>query len=397
MKITALETLRLGAFPNLAYVHVETDAGVTGLGETFYGSQAVEAYVHESLGPKVLGEDATALEALAAKVRPYVGRGGSGAELRSNSAFDMALWDALGKLTGLPAYQLLGGRTHDDLRIYNTCAGTHYVRELAEQTVRNWGLGAQDDGAGYEDLDAFFERPVELAHSLLEQGVNGMKVWPLDPVAERTRGLRAPVVEVREALEPVRRIRDAVGDVMEIYIELHGLWAPIAAEEVLAALEDVAPTWVEDPVPPELLGGFAGRTSVPIAAGEVVAGLRTYAELLSQRALDVLILDVGWCGGLTEARKVFGLAESYGVPVAPHDCTGPVALAASTHLATSQPNAIVQETVRAFYYGWYRDLVTQLPPIEAGRIVPPSGPGLGTELRPELWTRPDAVVRRSEL
>jgi L-alanine-DL-glutamate epimerase-like enolase superfamily enzyme len=103
--------------------------------------------------------------------------------------------------------------------------------------------------------------------------------------------------------------------------------------------------------------------------------------------------DISWCGGLGEAKKIATLAEAFQRPIAPHDCTGPVVFMASTHLALNAPNAIFQESVRAYYTTWYRDLVTVLPRIADGHVHAPEGPGLGTELDPGLWRRDDAVVR----
>ena len=107
------------------------------------------------------------------------------------------------------------------------------------------------------------------------------------------------------------------------------------------------------------------------------------------------MFDVGWVGGISEAVRDATLAAAYGVPVAPHDCTGPVVLTAGTHLGVNLANAALQETVRAFYHGWYRDLVTELPALEQGWIRPPEGPGLGLALRPEVRQRSDARIRRS--
>jgi galactonate dehydratase len=132
---------------------------------------------------------------------------------------------------------------------------------------------------------------------------------------------------------------------------------------------------------------------VPIATGETCVGRRGFLPLLQRGAVDVVIVDVGWTGGLTEARKVATLADAYGVPVAPHDCTGPVALAACVHLVLSQPNGLVQETVRAFLRSWYAELVTDLPVVEDGHIATPTLPGLGVLLREDLADRPD-VERR---
>jgi galactonate dehydratase len=127
--------------------------------------------------------------------------------------------------------------------------------------------------------------------------------------------------------------------------------------------------------------------------GETLAGRWTYRRLMDSGAARIIMFDIGWVGGLSEAAAIAALAESYELPIAPHDCTGPVVLTAATHLATSVPNAIVQETVRAYYVGWYGDIVTTLPAIADGSIAPPAGPGLGTALRPGLLSRADARIR----
>jgi L-alanine-DL-glutamate epimerase-like enolase superfamily enzyme len=107
------------------------------------------------------------------------------------------------------------------------------------------------------------------------------------------------------------------------------------------------------------------------------------------------MLDLSWVGGLSEARKIAAMAETYHLPVAPHDCTGPVVYTASVHLSMNATNAMVQESVRAFYTGWYRELVTELPRIEDGHVYPMTGPGLGTRLLPDVPKRADATIRRT--
>ena len=121
---------------------------------------------------------------------------------------------------------------------------------------------------------------------------------------------------------------------------------------------------------------------MPIATGETVVGRRGFMPLLAADAIDVVTVDVQWTGGLTEARKVASLADAYGIPVAPHDCTGPATLAACVHLAMSAPNGLIQETVRAFLRTWYADLVIGFPDIVDGTIAPPTRPGHGVSLRP---------------
>jgi galactonate dehydratase len=183
MKITALETVRLTEFGNLVWVRLHTDEGLVGLGETFMGAAAVEAYLHETVAPKLLGQDPLQIEARNASLNNYLGWRGSGVETRGNSAVDIALWDIYGKATGQPVSVALGGKMRDTIRTYNTCAGYKYIRDSRSQAVANWHLGEQ--GGPYEDLEGFLHRADELAESLLEQGITAMKIWPFDIAAER--------------------------------------------------------------------------------------------------------------------------------------------------------------------------------------------------------------------
>lgn len=397
MQIDAIRTLRLGEFPNLLWLVVETEEGVTGLGETFFGAAAVEAYIHESLAPMMLGQDPLRIDRHARALYGYVGYRSSGVEMRGNSAFDIALWDLFGKVTNQPVYQLLGGATRDRIRIYNTCAGYRYVRARPMQQVENWGLGQQAEGP-YEDLDAFLHRADDLAESLLAQNVTGMKIWPFDPYAEATGGNDISAADLDEALEPFRKIRRAVGNRMEIMVEFHSLWNLPAARRIAKALEPFDCYWFEDPLKGDnldALARFASETRVPVTISETLATRWSFREAFQAGAAGIAMLDLSWCGGLSEAKKIATMAEAHQLPVAPHDCTGPVVLTASTHLSINLPNALIQETVRAFFTGWYTELVTALPDIADGTIAPPPGPGLGVSLKDSLWTRPDATVRVS--
>ena len=396
MRITRLDTVRLAEYPNLVWVEIGTDEGLVGLGETFLGSAAVSAYLHESVAPQLLGGDPTRVEAWSRQLVGYLGGEGPGAETRGNSAVDLALWDLLAQACGQPLYVLLGGRTREAVRIYNTCAGPRYIRERPVQTVDNWGLGSDR----YDDLDAFLNRAGELATELLSEGITGMKIWPFDLAAEANEGAYITREQLDQALDPLRRIREAVGSRIDVMLEFHSLWRLPAAKQILAAVAELQPFWAEDPISMtsvDAVAELAASTSVTIAGGEALAGRRRFHDLLRRGALDVAIIDISWTGGLTEALKIASLADSYEVPIAPHDCTGPVVLTAATHLSASVPNALLQETVRAHYRGWYADLLTDLPPIENGFIRPLEGPGLGAALRPELRERPDILVVSSTL
>ena len=397
MKITAVETVRLGEFPNLLWVHIHTDEGLIGLGETFFGPRAVEAQIHETVAPLLLDKPALQMDRHARALQnQYLGFCGSGVEMRAASAVDIALWDLFGQAIGQPLYQCLGGLSHDKVRIYNTCAGYRYIRAQGGQKTGNWGLDAVSASGPYEDLDAFLHRADELAHSLLEQGVTAMKIWPFDFAAEATGGRSISATELDDALVPFRKISGAVVGKMDIMAELHSLWTPPAAELVLRALAQFQPFWVEDPIKmanADLLASLRARTNVPICASETIATRRAFREFLQADAVDVVMLDLSWCGGIGEAKKIATLAEAWGRSVAPHDCTGPVVLAASVHLSLNCPNTLVQETVRAFTTGWYREVLTELPDIRNGFIYPMTGPGLGTKLQPERLAAADCERR----
>lgn len=402
MKITGVETIRIEERPNLLWVQVHTDEGLVGLGETFFGAQTVEAHVHEWIAPRAIGRNPLAIDALAADLVGYLGFRSAGAEMRGNSAFDIALWDLFGQATGQPIAQLLGGFTRDWIRTYNTCAGVEYIKDADGQKVANWGnrqTGAKD----YDDLNGFLNRADELALSLLEDGITAMKIWPFDIAAEKSRGHYISREDLNSALIPFEKIRKAVGDRMDIMVEFHSMWQLLPAIQIARALEPYGTFWHEDPIRMDSLSSlkrYADASIAPISASETLATRWGFRDLLETGAAGVVMLDLSWCGGLSEGRKIAAMAEAWHLPVAPHDCTGPVVLAASTHLSLNAPNALVQESVRAFYRTWYRDLVTALPEVRNGMITVPPGPGLGMALSPDLdrafttrrrMTRADAI------
>jgi L-alanine-DL-glutamate epimerase-like enolase superfamily enzyme len=407
MKIVALETVQLEEFPNLVWLRLHTEDGLIGLGETFFGADEVAAYLHHSAAPRLLGRDATAIDGLRIALKGYVGTKGTGVESRGNSAVDLALWDLLGKATGRPVYGLLGGASRERVRVYNTCAGYRYVRAATGQARENWGVpgdAARPEESGpYEDLGAWLEgRAGDLAQSLLAQGITGMKMWPFDPYAYASGGSYLSDADLDRALQPFRQVRQAVGERMDLMVELHGLWNLPPALKIARAFEaeGLHPFWIEDPLRPDDVAGlarFAQGTTVPTTASELLGGRLAFRELLEARACSVVMLDLGWCGGISEGKAIAGMAEAFGLPIAPHDCTGPVVWAAGVHLSLNAPNTLIQEVVRAFYGGWYPELATGLPVVEDGHVRPGPGPGLGVELLPEVFQRADATVRQTTL
>ncbi len=397
MKIEAIETLRLEEFGNLLWVQVHTEGGMVGLGETFFGPQAVEAHIHETVAPLLLGKDALEIERIGRVLqRGYLGFTGTGAEMRAASAIDLALWDLFGQRAGMPVWQMLGGLSRPRVKVYNTCAGYKYIRSNAGQRSDNWGTG-QAQGP-YEDLDAFLTDAGELARSLYDEGFRAMKIWPFDPAAEASEGRFISGEDMEIALEPFRKIRAALGEKMEIMCELHSLWDPGSAERIMTALKPLRPYWVEDPIKMTNavdLAGLRRRTGLPVCGSETLATRHAFREHLEQEALDIVMLDLGWCGGLSEAKRIATLAEAWNKPIAPHDCTGPVVLTASVHLSLNATNTLIQETVRAFTSGWYQEVVDELPRIEGGFAYPSARPGLGLKLKPERFAGPDCHRRVS--
>ena len=262
MKITSIETLRTEEFANVLWVRVHTDAGVIGLGETFYGARAAEAHIHDTLAARLLGRNPLHIEAIHRDMLNLpMAQSSTGAEYRAASAIDIALWDLFGKVCGQPVHQMLGGLCRDKLRIYNTCAGYGYIRSTNIKPVSNWNLGEAQ--GPYEDLQGFMNRADALAENLLENGITAMKIWPFDPAASENNGLFISAAQMKKAIEPFEKIRKAVGDRMEIMVEFHSLWNLPTAIKIAKALEPYAPTWYEDPIrmnSPQALAEYARST-----------------------------------------------------------------------------------------------------------------------------------------
>ena len=398
MKVIEIETIRPGVQPNLCLVRLHTDTGLSGLGEAFYCAAAVEVYLHSEVAPLLLGAVDPAPEAIGRLLTPYVGYQSGGIEQRGNGAIDMALWDLLGQQTGQPIVRLLGGASRDAIRIYNTCAGPDYVSSTMRQNSTNWGLPPASRTAQYEDLQGFLTRPGALARELADEGLTGMKIWPFDMAAERTGGVDLSVNELAAGVGILEAIRTEVGWNMDVMIELHGLWNRRSATRIANALAGLRPYWIEDPLRPDAVDALAALRSeidVPIATGETCFGRRGLLPLLQRGAVDFVTVDVGWTGGLTEAKKVADLADTFTVPVAPHDCTGPVSLAVASHLACAQQNGLVQETTRAWLRTWYTEIAEGLPEVSGGFLRVSDRPGHGVRLLDDLDEKGPVQTRSS--
>jgi galactonate dehydratase len=381
MKITAVETIYLprgitvhaGAITYL-WVRIHTDEGLIGLGESYPNAEAEAAIVHSKLAPVLLGKDASAIDRLWADMFLNVSYSGwAGTEMRAISAVDIALWDLLGKATDQPIYKLLGGASRESIRIYNTC---------------------------YDRLD-FNREPARLAGELLSSNIKAMKIWPFDGIAKETSGNHISAEQLRHGIEPLRLIREEFGDAIEVAIEFHGFWNLPSAIKIAAALESYKPMWLEEMLPQDNLAAYAElarSTKIPLCLSERLMTRWGFRELLENRAASVIMPDISWCGGISEGKKIATMAETYYLPIAPHNCGGPILHFATAHLSANVTNLFIMETVRRHYGKEYDGLVTQKLLAGANGDLPlPPGPGLGVELSEEVLAREDAIVRRSSL
>lgn len=380
MKITAVETIHLSRGITVhqgpiqwLWVRIHTDSGLVGLGETYPRPEIEAAVVRTALAPVLLDRNPLEIDRLWTDMFESVSYSGwAGAEMRAISAVDMALWDLLGKATGQPVYQLLGGASRSSIRIYNTC---------------------------YDHID-FHKEPVRLAKELLDSGIRAMKIWPFDPIARRNRGQHITPDEVRTGAEPLRQIREALGDSMEIAMEFHGFWNLTSAIQIAKALEPLQPLWLEEMLPQDNLAAYrelSRHTISPLCVSERLMTRWGFRELLDNRAARLIMPDLSWCGGFSEAKKLAGMAETSYLPIAPHNCGGPVLHFASAHLAANLTNLYILETVRRHYADEYKGITTVDLLPERGHLPLPPGPGLGVELNPAIFERPDIHAARVTL
>ena len=373
MRITAIETIIHPDHPSLLWVRVHTDSELVGLGETVGQPGATARIVHDMLAGLVVGSDPSRIEELwtrCYRAINYYGVGG--AEMRALSAIDIALWDLLGKLVGQPTYVLLGGASRDAIPVYQTCGDYGPIR----------------------DRERFLSEPSALAKELVAAGTRAVKIWPFDELAIPYQGQFVPWEAVESGLDKVRAMREAAGPGFEIAIEGHSLWNLPMAIRIAKSLEPLRPLWIEDFVWPEnaeVLRRLSAATTIPVIASERLLTRFGLRQAIETSSMQVIMFDMAWSGGFTEARKIASAAGTYLLPIAPHNAGGPIGHAATTHLCAHVPNLLLMETIRAFYLGFYRELAEGVVVPVSGFIPLPEAPGLGVDLRPDVLAREDLV------
>ena len=331
---------QFGGTRNWLFLKIDTDEGITGIGECSGWPRVVETAIRD-LAPLLIGEDPAHIERLWQKMHiAMMGHGmlgtvGGGAM----TGIDMALWDIKGKALGVPVWMLLGGKVRDQIPIYS--------------------------------------------HANTPEGALALKA----------RGIKA--IKCGGVADPVRKVaalRDAVGDDMDIAIDLHGPpWlTPADACRLVRALEPYELMWVEDPIAPDNIEGYKrirDAAHLPLAAGERSATIFGERELIEKELVDVIQPDTGRAGGITQMKKIAAMAEAHHIQMAPHSGSlGPVAEYAALHLLAAIPNALILERLDDDWEGRRQTIVPHPQQVD-GLIAVPDAPGLGCDIDEEFVAR----------
>jgi galactonate dehydratase len=361
MKIIKIETHVCHArMRNWVFVKVLTDQdGLFGWGEATleWHTRSVVGAV-EDLAQLVVGQDPTRVEHLWQMMfRQHFWHGSGIVRATAIAGIDLALWDILGKVAGLPCARLWGGPVRDHVRTYCHLGG-----------------GQMEDF--YNTPTEGAQRFAELARQAVADGFTAFKAMAVPPTMP-IEGLRP----VRAAESLVFAMRDAVGEAIDIMVDCHARPSPAMGMKFATALEDYGLYFLEEPCWPESIDGLAAinaAVATPIATGERVTSLPAFRDLFAARACEICQADITHCGGLTEARRIAALADAYRIALAPHNPQGPVSTAASLEFGFAQPSYVICETVHADV-PWRQDVVPEGFAVEPkGRIVRPNTrPGLG--------------------
>ncbi len=325
---------------NWLFVKIHTDEGVTGIGECSGWPRVIQTAVQD-LKSILVGEDPTHIERLWQKMMSAImGHGMTGTVgAGAMTGIDMALWDIKGKALNTPVWNLLGGKIRDKIRIY-----------------------------------AHANAP-EVALDLKRRGISAIKCGGVsDPVRK------------------VATLREAIGDEMDLMIDLHGPpWlTPADAAQVARALEPYRLMFVEDPIAPENLDGFRrirDAANVTLAAGERMATVYGLRDLIENDLVDIVQPDTGRAGGITQMKKIAAMAEAHHIMMAPHSGSlGPVAEYAALHVMAAIPNALILERIEDDWAGRAQTVVPH-PVQENGFLKVPDAPGLGVDIDEEFVKR----------
>ena len=352
------------------FLRLRTACGITGVGEIYnatFGPHLCEAMAREMFGRWFEGTDPHRIETMWRKAY------GAGYTMRPDvtvmgvlSGLEMACWDIIGKAADQPAHQLLGGRVHDRLRSYT------YLYPAEGDVYPEPGARSV-----YDDPDL----AAEAALRAVEQGFTAVKFDPAGPYTIFD-GHQPRLEDLDRSDAFCRRIREAVGDRADLLFGTHGQFTVSGAKRLARRIEPYDPLWFEEPIPPENpadMAEVARATAIPVAAGERLCTKHEFARLLETGAASILQMNLGRVGGLLEAKKIAGMAETRQALIAPHLYCGPVVAAANIQLATCSPNFLILESIGRFDAPFMAFVSTSIE-WRDGYVLSPTAPGLGIEL-----------------
>jgi len=351
VRITAVEPLLIDRY---LFVQVHTDAGLVGLGESgTWGYLEASAQAVETFRRYLVGQDPLRIE----HHWQYMYRSShfrGAAIMGAISAIDIALWDIAGKHFGVPAYQLLGGKVRDKARVY------YHVFGRTTDTLVEGCVEAKRQGfTAIGHLTPFLDEPHDVPF------------------------FKTHASKISDAIESVRRYREAVGNEVDLCIEIHRRLTPAEAVVLARGIEPFHPFFYEDPILPDnfdAMGLVAQNIHIPIATGERLHSIYEFGMLLARGAVQYVRPDVCLAGGLTHCKKIAALAEAHDVQVVPHNPLSPVSTAACLQLAACIPNFALQEYPLGEDKPPKSEIVTLAPRLEAGFLIIPDAPGIGIEL-----------------
>ena len=372
MKITSVKTAATTGHCMHLWVRVETDAGITGLGECVHGGYAAIAIINE-LEQRLIGQDPFAIDRIFEDVRrSLVFEGGfAGALITALTGIEIALWDLKGKALRVPVYELLGGKFRDKIRVYADCEVSPGLNlEEAKRVVD--GILERGFTALKIDLDIFAYGHVgsETEHYVKDHFNMTPDRWEHDRMVK----LAETVVE-------------AAGPNVEVATDLHTRLDKHSAIRLARDLEPLKLLWLEEPVPPEnidTMREITAATATPICAGENLYLRHGFRDLIEKHAVDIIMPDIPKCGGLSECRKIANQAEIYSMPFAPHNVSSPIGTMASAHVCATVPNFLILEfhwTQRDY---WSTIVQEKTDIIRDGYIEMTDRPGIGLELDEEV-------------
>ena len=358
VEITDVQTTMVdGNYPWIL-VRVYTDAGLVGTGESYWGGG--DTAIIERMKPFLVGENPLDIDRLYEHlVQKMSGEGSiSGKVISAISGIEIALHDVAGKLLDVPAYQLVGGKYRDEVRIY---CDLHTENEADPQACADEGERVVKN-LGYDAIK--FDLDVPSGHEK----------------DRANRHIRNP--EIDHKVEIVEAVTERVGDRADVAFDCHWSFTGGSAKRLAKALEPYDVWWLEDPVPPEnhdVQKTVTHSTSTPIAVGENVYRKFGQRTLLEPQAVDIVAPDLPRVGGMRETRKIADLADMYYIPVAMHNVSSPIGTMASAHVGAAIPNSLAVE-YHSYELGWWEDLVEEDNLIQDGYMPIPEDPGLGLTL-----------------